>query len=324
MKRPALFFDRDNTLIINDGYLANPADVRLMDGAAQAIASARAMGYLIVTVSNQSGVARGLHSEADVHAVNARLDQLLRAQNPAAIIDRHEFCPDHPQGVVAAYRRDSDRRKPGAGMIHSAAGALDIDLAQSWLIGDAPRDIEAGRRAGLRTILFHHPDLAASPASAEPSIAQPDFTTDSLTQAVEHIQSAGPAPARPAPVHETDNPGPSDGSSSRSPITPMTNQNNSSASSATQPTTDPSQNDPARAAQQVAQLILRELGQPIPAASDFSVSRLLAGITQILAIAALFFAYLNRASAPQVQNILLLALVLQTMTITLLLMNRLR
>src|SRR5690606_466585 len=124
---------RDNTLIANDGYLRDPASVRLIAGAADAIARGRAMGYLIVTVSNQSGVARGLCTEADVNAVNARMDQMLRAENAAAIIDRHEYCPDHPEAPLAAYRRDSDRRKPGAGMIHSAAGALGIDLARSWL-----------------------------------------------------------------------------------------------------------------------------------------------------------------------------------------------
>src|SRR5688500_2715223 len=95
MKRPAVFFDRDNTLIANDGYLGDPNGVILIDGAADAIARARALGYATVVISNQSGVGRGMFTEEAVHAVNAKLDEMLRTQNSAAVIDRHEFCPFH-------------------------------------------------------------------------------------------------------------------------------------------------------------------------------------------------------------------------------------
>src|SRR4051795_9498754 len=96
MKRPAVFFDRDNTLIACDGYLGDPEKVELVPGAADAIARTRALGFATVVVSNQSGVARGLFDEEAVRAVNTRLDELLAADNPAAVIDRHEFCPYHP------------------------------------------------------------------------------------------------------------------------------------------------------------------------------------------------------------------------------------
>src|SRR3954470_9074932 len=115
MKRPAVFFDRDNTLIACDGYLGDPAAVTVIAGAADAVARARQLGYAVVVVSNQSGVARGMFGEDEVRAVNARLDEVLRNENPDAIIDRHEFCPFHPEATVAAYRQESDRRKPGAG-----------------------------------------------------------------------------------------------------------------------------------------------------------------------------------------------------------------
>src|SRR3954466_6780650 len=89
MKRPAVFFDRDNTLIVSDGYLGDPQKVTLISGAADAIARGRALGFATVVVSNQSGVGRGMFDEDAVRAVNARMDDLLLAENPQAIIDRH-------------------------------------------------------------------------------------------------------------------------------------------------------------------------------------------------------------------------------------------
>src|SRR6185437_5895296 len=152
MKRPAVFFDRDNTLIVNDGYLGDPSKVMLVEGAAECIARVRSLGYAVVVLSNQSGVARGMFTEDDVHRVNARLDELLADHNPQAVIDRHEFCPFHPEGTVAEYKHESDLRKPRPGMIHQAAEKLALDLSRSWVVGDAPRDIEAGKAAGCKTI----------------------------------------------------------------------------------------------------------------------------------------------------------------------------
>ena len=159
MKRPAVFFDRDNTLIVSDGYLGDPTKVVLIDGAADAVARARRLGYATVIFSNQSGVARGLFGEDDVRAVNARLDELLQERLADAVVDRHEFCPYHPQAQVEEYRRESDLRKPNPGMIYAASQALALDLSRSWVIGDAPRDIEAGAAAGCRTILFRDPKV---------------------------------------------------------------------------------------------------------------------------------------------------------------------
>src|SRR3982750_1242104 len=112
MKRPAIFFDRDNTLIVNDGYLGDPEKVVLMNGAADAVARARSLGFATVVVSNQSGVGRGMFSEEDVHLGNRKMDQLLLEGNSAAVIDRHEFCPYLPDASIEKYRQDSDLRKP--------------------------------------------------------------------------------------------------------------------------------------------------------------------------------------------------------------------
>src|ERR1041385_3577026 len=117
MPRPAVFFDRDNTLIVSDGYLGDPSQVVLVDGAADAVAKVRALGFAAVVVSNQSGVARGMFDEDSVKAVNIGLDELRRAEKGAAVIDRHEFCPFHPEATVEQYRQDSPLRKPKPGML---------------------------------------------------------------------------------------------------------------------------------------------------------------------------------------------------------------
>ncbi|MGA3067583.1 MAG: HAD family hydrolase [Tepidisphaeraceae bacterium] len=187
MSRHAIFFDRDNTLIVSDGYLGDPDEVELVPGAAAAVARARRLGFATVTVSNQSGVARGMFSEEDVSAVNRRMDQLLQREEPQAIFDRHEFCPFHPQATVERYRQESDLRKPKPGMIRRAALEMGLDLTGSWVIGDAPRDIEAGRAAGCRTILIVNPSLAPSPAASQAGAAAPDATVANLTQALDVI-----------------------------------------------------------------------------------------------------------------------------------------
>ncbi len=189
MGRPAIFFDRDNTLIVNDGYLGDPAGVVLMPGAAAAVAAARRAGYAVVVVSNQSGVARGLFDEAAVMAVDRRLADLLLAADPTAAVDVQLYCPFHPQAPVAAYRQDSPLRKPNPGMLLLAADRLSLDLANSWLVGDAPRDVAAGRAAGCRTVLFTPPGVAGSPdAGGDDGGGEPDARVASLAAAIVFIR----------------------------------------------------------------------------------------------------------------------------------------
>src|SRR5688572_14128761 len=265
MPRPAIFFDRDNTLIVSDGYPGDPDQVKLIDGAANAIARARALGFTIVVFSNQSGVARGMFSEDDVRAVNARMDDLLRSQNENAVVDRHEYCPFHPEATVDAYRQDSDRRKPGCGMIRSAAEALSLDLSNSWVIGDAPRDIEAGAAAGCRTILFHDPNLPPSPAADEPMRVEPDYTVTSLAAAIDLIEGDGD---EHTPFGQPGSP--ASQPAARRPDTP-------------------------NKLEMLAEQILYELRRTkeLPH-SDFSVPKLVAGIAQVISLAIVFLAYLNR------------------------------
>ena len=154
MSKQAIFLDRDGTIIEDVGYVVRPDQVRLLPGVIEALARLQKAGYLIVVISNQSGVARGLMSEDDLTAVHARMKGLLGAEGVE--LDGAYYCPflDGPDAKVEAYRRDSELRKPKAGMLLQAAREMDIDLARSWMIGDAPRDVEAGRRAGCRSILL--------------------------------------------------------------------------------------------------------------------------------------------------------------------------
>src|SRR3954469_3291450 len=188
MKRRAIFFDRDNTLIQCDDYLGDCAKVTLVDGAADAVARGRKLGFATIVISNQSGVARGYFSEDAVHAVNARMDELLAEQNPQAVIDRHEFCPFHPEASIEKYRIDSPLRKPAPGMILAAAEALALDLPNSWVIGDTPRDIEAGHAAGCRTILYTDSNLPASPAAGAEKTVEPNYVVSTLKEAIDFIE----------------------------------------------------------------------------------------------------------------------------------------
>jgi D-glycero-D-manno-heptose 1,7-bisphosphate phosphatase len=186
MQRLAVFFDRDNTLIVNDGYLGDPSKVVLVDGAAAAVARAQRLGFAVVIVSNQSGVARGLFTEEAVVAVNRRMSELLLAENPKAVIDDFEFCPFHPRATLEKYRKESNLRKPSPGMFLAAAEKLSLDLSHSWLVGDAPRDIQAGAAADCRTILFTDATLSPSHTAHGPAAA--DYVTASLIEAMDIIE----------------------------------------------------------------------------------------------------------------------------------------
>src|SRR5688500_10644381 len=182
--KPAVFFDRDNTLIVGSEYIGDPEQVALMEDAAELVAGVREMGFATLTISNQSGVAGGYFTEKDVRAVNRRLDEELARRDRRAVIDRHEFCPHHPTHGVAPYRQACQCRKPRDGMIRRAAAAMHLDIPRSWLIGDAPRDIEAGASAGLTTILLSDDGVSPSPAAKAQTRVEPDFKVGSLRGAL--------------------------------------------------------------------------------------------------------------------------------------------
>ncbi len=155
MPNKAIFLDRDDTLIEDPGYINSPEQVKLIEGVVDALVELKKMGYKLVVVSNQSAVARGITTEQTLQEIHRRLEQLLAIGG--AQLDKIYYCPFHPDGVIPKYRRDSDFRKPSPGMILQACQELNIDPAQSWAIGNSESDIEAGIRAGCKTILLDGP-----------------------------------------------------------------------------------------------------------------------------------------------------------------------
>lgn len=150
--RKAVFIDKDGTLITNVPYNADPALIRLEPGAAEALRMLHAHGYALVVISNQAGIAYGYFEDKDMQGVIERITGLLRWNDIR--LDGFFYCPHHPNGSVKQYAIDCSCRKPKPGMLLKAAGMLNIDLEQSWMVGDILHDVEAGNRAGCRTVLL--------------------------------------------------------------------------------------------------------------------------------------------------------------------------
>jgi D-glycero-D-manno-heptose 1,7-bisphosphate phosphatase len=151
VSRRAVFLDRDGTLVRERHYLADPRDLELYPDSLEALRLLRRTGLALVLVSNQSGVARGLLDEAAVASVHARLVRLLAGAGLS--LDGIYYCPHHPTGRVAAYRRRCDCRKPAPGLLDRAARDLDLVLAGSWIVGDKDDDLGLAPARALRAVL---------------------------------------------------------------------------------------------------------------------------------------------------------------------------
>jgi len=164
--RAAVFLDRDGVLndLVLDPRLGvpespyRPEDVSLVPGAAQAVRALSNAGWPIVVVSNQPAAAKGTASLADLAAVHARVEALMTAAG--ARVDSWRYCRHHPDGVSPDLSRPCLCRKPRPGLLLAAADELGLDLTTSWMVGDTDTDIEAGVRAGCRTIVLRHPGSA--------------------------------------------------------------------------------------------------------------------------------------------------------------------
>ncbi|MCC6322766.1 MAG: HAD family hydrolase [Phycisphaerales bacterium] len=155
--RPAVFLDRDDTLIANrevtagtpyPGDLFDPELVKLLPGVGEGLSALKRAGFALVVVSNQGAVARGRCTIAQVEATNARMRDAIRSAADVEL-DAVYFCPYHPRGAAAPFDVEHAWRKPAPGMILHAAGEFGLDLSRSWMIGDAARDIEAAVNAGI-------------------------------------------------------------------------------------------------------------------------------------------------------------------------------
>ena len=158
--KPALFLDRDGVLNEDHGYVYRWEDFRWIPGARETVAAFNRAGWLVIVVTNQSGVGRGYYSEDDMHALHARMQADLAGVH--GHIDAFYHAPQHPDAPVEAYRHpDPPLRKPNPGMILQALQDWPIDREASLLIGDQPSDLEAALRAGIRSVLFEGGNLAA-------------------------------------------------------------------------------------------------------------------------------------------------------------------
>ncbi len=151
MKMPAVFMDRDGTINEQMGYINHISRFILLPGTAEAIRLLNRHRYLAIIVSNQSGVARGYFPLQLVEDVHSHMRGLLKKEN--AVIDGIFFCPHYRTGVVREYTADCDCRKPRTGLIKSACETFDIDMTNSYVIGDRSTDIELAHRAELKGIL---------------------------------------------------------------------------------------------------------------------------------------------------------------------------
>ena len=148
--RPGILLDRDGTIIVDHGYVGSVDRVEFIDGAAEAIARFNRAGVPVAVVTNQAGVARGFYGIDDVARVHQYIAEYLA--ECGAHIDLFAYCPYHPAGIVEAFTRTSEDRKPRPGMAKAAQAALNLDLTASWVVGDRQEDIGLAEAVGASAV----------------------------------------------------------------------------------------------------------------------------------------------------------------------------
>ncbi|HDS05767.1 MAG TPA: HAD family hydrolase [Deltaproteobacteria bacterium] len=188
-KHRAIFLDRDGTINEEVGYLDDLAKLKIIPAAFEAVRLINGAKMKVVVITNQAGVARGLFSEDFVKTANKFLHAEFLKEN--ALIDAFYYCPHHPTEGIGSYRRECDCRKPAAGMLLQAAREMNIDLTQSYIIGDRYNDMEAGKKAGVKGILvktgFGQSLLQDDGPDKLTSDNQPDFIVADILEAVRWI-----------------------------------------------------------------------------------------------------------------------------------------
>jgi len=172
--QPALFLDRDGVVNVDCGYVHRKEDIIFIDGIFALARTAHEAGYLVVIVTNQAGIGRGYYDEAQFHDLMAWMREEFRKHG--ATLDAVYFCPDHPEHGIGKYKRSSEMRKPGPGMLLLAAREHKIDLHSSIMIGDACHDMEAGAAAGIGALLYFGKDACPRGARKISSLAEAEQT----------------------------------------------------------------------------------------------------------------------------------------------------
>lgn len=146
-----IFFDRDGTVNTEVDYLSSPEELELIPGTAEAIREANQLGVKVFVITNQSGIARGLITEQDLRNIHSRLEKMLSRHG--AKIDAIYYCPHHSESGLPPYNVVCECRKPGTGMLRTAAKEFGVDLSRSFVVGDKLVDVMAGENAGCTSIL---------------------------------------------------------------------------------------------------------------------------------------------------------------------------
>jgi histidinol-phosphate phosphatase family protein len=167
--RPGVLLDRDGTIIVDHGYVGSIDRVEFIEGSPEAIASFNRAGIPVAVVTNQAGVARGFYGLDDVARVHRYIAE--RLADDGAHIDLFLYCPYHPEGVVEAFARTSEDRKPGPGMARAAEAKLNLDLCASWVVGDRPEDIGLADAVGATGIYLGAGDCGRPDVWSFPSLA---------------------------------------------------------------------------------------------------------------------------------------------------------
>ncbi|MHC4186996.1 MAG: D-glycero-alpha-D-manno-heptose-1,7-bisphosphate 7-phosphatase [Planctomycetota bacterium] len=309
----AIFLDRDDTLIEDPGYISDPDQVVLLNGVSEALSQFRSMGYKLVVTSNQSGVARGIVTEEVLGNIHERLEQLLAEQG--AYLDKIFYCPYHPDGVIKKYSKESDLRKPNPGMLLKAAKEMDVDLSESWVIGDSERDIKAGLRAGCRTILIEPPSENVGLRDNE---IKSDFKAVNMREAVnivkKHLRMENEESQEEVNIEKEEKaekkPEPETSQEPEQPVTKMTKPTIKSKSIENQ------------SQEELLRRILEQLKgrQRQEMFGEFSIMRFLAGMVQIIVLFCLLLCVWLLMSPTRQDNVIFIslgfAMVLQMMSLT--------
>lgn len=186
--RKAVFIDRDGTINEEVNYLSSPDDLRVFPAAREALSKLRKCGFLNIIVTNQSGISRGYLTEDDLALIHRRLSEQLESEGKA-LIDGIYYSPFHPEGTIKRYKIESNDRKPGTGMIERAASEHNIDLKESFFIGDSLTDMQCAFNAGLRKILvmtgYGNRDLDKCTSMK----LEPDFIAKDILDAADFIEA---------------------------------------------------------------------------------------------------------------------------------------
>lgn len=181
MTRPAVFLDRDGTILDELGYLTPASTIHIYPFSIDAVRLLARAGYAVVIITNQGGIGLGLYDHAFVDRTHAALQKQFEAGG--AVITGWYYCPHHPEAVIAEWKSVCECRKPATGLVTAAARDLDLDLTASWVVGDQWRDIEVAHRTGGRSVLVRTGYGRGLEAKWPDNIAAPTTIADNVMAA---------------------------------------------------------------------------------------------------------------------------------------------